>query len=443
MNKSLVFLTLIPAFLLSSCFKDDTPPPPLVPPTYEEVTLTDQQMSSNLWTWSIQAIWNKILSFEMQNNKFVIDKDLDNFTQNYSVLLKSKDLNDNSYIGFKFESINSISMDYKIDIERALQTKIQYTKKPVSLDECIIDWEWSEKWKWTLFVKDCKGVKYLVQLLNEPYENKEGKKEIWYKAYPLTPEIRKFLIQEYFDFENTLESFDTEWVSKKSKPKTALTYNYDPKSKTPFMNGNIVYTSDDKKKIVIPTKRTLIIKDDYIVINDVVIDNSKNYDTNFEIVKSIKLVSNVKIWNLPNKFKDFEIFEWIDAKYNQFLLFKMDNTKKKYIEFKPRFPDTMYVKAFVWKSFSEVNAAITSFENNFSFKKGYETVRDYPQFTVYSYSGETKRYTLVIGKNEKKNKEYAGKYVYAETNKDFLITNMRTYMDLIGKLKWEEQTTKK
>lgn len=432
---SILPLTLISAsFLLSSCFFNKEAPPS-IPPTYETVTVSDTNMQSNLWTGASSLVWNKLFSFELQNNKFVIDKDLDNFNDKYSIILKAKDLNDTSYVWFKFFSISSIEMDYKQDIERALQTKINYTKKSVDIWDCLINSEWTEKWEWWIYVKKCEdGNEYLVQQLNEPYEEKSGKKNVWYKAYPFDKDIRKFLINEYFEFKNTVDSFD---LSNNNLTKNSSTdYQYDPKSINLSANGSLLLKRSKSDKQQFFTKRTMAVKDDVGIIMDIFLDKTANYDMAYEITKNLKILGAIQIQNIPGKFADFEIFNWLDAKYNKFILFRKPLvTPRNLIEFVPRFPKTIYVRTFIGKNNSEVINAENDFIKNFSYKPWYEGKRDEQNVYIYSYSGKYKKYILIIGRNEKNHKTYQGKYVYAEIDNQFLMNNIKTYLDFLWKIK--------
>lgn len=420
--------------LLSSCGKEVAPP---LPPEYETVTVTDTNMSSNHWTGSSLISWNQLFAFDVQNNKFVVDKDLDNFNDKYSMMLKSKDTADMSYVWFKFFSIDSIEMDYQKDIERELQTKIKYVKKPVDLKNCIIDTEWSEKWPGWVYVKKCEDWQdYLVQLLNNPYEQKDGKKAIGYKAYPLEKEVRTFLIWEYFAFNNNLDSFDlSEYKITKNTKKD---YSYDDKSKNPVANWMISLKEWKNNKKTFFTKKTVVLKWNFWIIMDSVIDWDKAslYNMNYEITKNLKILWDLLPQNIPGKFADYEVFKWLDAKYNIFLLFRKPLTQpKNLIEFVPRFPNTFYVKTFIGKSNTEVVKAEADFIDNFSFKPWYEWKREEKNTYIYSYSGKKKTYILIIGRNEKDHKEYAGKYVYAEIDRQFLTNNIKTYLDFLWKIK--------
>lgn len=436
MNKKIISSVIIVAtmVLLTSCWKTVAP---AVPPEYETVTVTDTNMSSNHWTGSSLIVGNPLFSFDVQNNKFVVDKDLDNFNDKYSMMLKSKDSNDMSYVWFKFFSVDSLEMDYQKDIERELQTKINYVKKPVDLKNCIIDSEGSEKWPGWVYIKKCEdGQDYLVQLLNKPYEQKDWKKAIGYKAYALDKAVRTFIIWEYFAFNNNINSFDlSEYKLTKNTQKD---YSYDDKNSTPVANWMLTLKEGKNAKKTFYTKKTVVLKWNFGIIMDSVIDWDKAtlYDMNFEITKNLKILWDLLPQNIPGKFADYEIFKWLDAKYNIFLLFRKPLTQpKNLIEFVPRFPNTFYVKTFIGKSNTEVATAEDDFINNFSFKPWYEGKRAEKNTYIYSYSGQKKTYILIIWRNEKDHKEYAWKYVYAEVDKQFLSNNIKTYLDFLWKIK--------
>lgn len=421
-----LFLLIIP-FFMTSCW---TQQEVIIPPDYEKIQITHNTMLTSDSSWSTLN-WDTLLSFDIQKNKFILDSDLNYFSDKYSYILKSKDLTDKSYVWINLFSLDSIVMDYKEDIERKLQSKnVKYTSVN-NIWDCLIASEWTEFWEWFVFVKTCWDSKYLIQLTTTPYDNKEWKKEIWYKAFLLDSTIRKFLIEEYFNYKNNVDSFDTSNITVEKWQY----FNYTFLPNTPNYNWYIQLKKWNKILSSYVTNRQLIVKWDYWLIFDTLVDVQKNFDLRFELIKNINTYfDKFSFANIPWKFITYNVFNLYNVNINEFLLYKKDIDKYT-TTYYWRFPNSIEITLHEHNTSSFWNNLLSTFEENFWYKEWFSwpTINDHT--TQYSYKWQNKTYILILWRDEKWNKEMKWKSIYVIINNNFIKDNIKTYSDFIWTIK--------
>lgn len=441
MKKILIFLSLFSSmFTLTSCFQEEIP---VIKPSYEKIGIFNDSLKV-YWSWAKTEEW-ELISFNIQKNKFILDKDLNFFNDKYSYLLKSKDIESNSYVWIKLKSLDDVTINFWKDIERVLQSKNISYSLTENINECIVNKEWTELGVWTIYMKKCNNLDYMIQLTKEPYDNKEWGKEVDYKAILINKELKEFIINEYFNSINNIDWFDIGFIDLWKKESINYTYldNYN--------NYNWFVEKKEWKSVLesFVSDRRVIVKWDYIVIFDLLLEQNKLSNKNIEDETSSKidirfpLIENINInldkldlWNISWKFNEkFILDDEYLVEINDFLLHESEDEENKLTKYSWRFPNTMYVEIYEHSKTSYGLKFLNKFKKDFGYKKWFNWPISHINFDQYTYKWEEKTYILLRGKDEKWNKEFKWNYIYVELNNNFIKENIKTFNNFIWIIK--------